>query len=344
MLNVSSNTAFRPWWQSPWLLILRLPLAGLFWMVTEIRNLLYDWRWLPVKRVPAVVISVGNLSAGGSGKTLLVEAFARKLIASKYTVGIVSRGYKRTTRGIQIVADGWQIQLKPETAGDEPFLLALNLPTVPIMVGEDKAATAEAMVKRFGVQIILLDDGFQHRRLYRDMDCVILNATPDHPGNILPLGDLRESRRQLRRGDLIFYTKLTGGEVNPTDLLTFKYTDQLLSSGSTVRAMNELPGRVGAFCGIGNPDHFFSELHRLGVKLEEELIFQDHCAYDNKDRARLDSAGNTVDLWITTQKDWVKLPPDFIAEHQVFYLPVEMEIHPEKWAEVLARVESDLVR
>ena len=335
-----TTPAHRPWWQSPWLLILRLPLAAVNWWLTELRNLLYDWRWLPINRVNAIVISVGNLSAGGSGKTLLVEALVNKLIDEDFSVGVVSRGYKRTTHGIQIVADDTQLLLTPEEAGDEPYLLALNLPHIPIMVGEDKTSTCNAMIEQFDVQVILLDDGFQHRKLYRDLDCVILNHTCKKLGPILPLGELRESQRQLRRSDLHFYAKLPKDEIRQVaqhDILTFGYPEYIINSHKSHLPLKEITGSIGAFCGIGKPQHFFDELHRLGVKPDVELVFPDHCAYDIADQARLNSAG--VELWITTQKDWVKLPKEFVAEHHIYYLPVQLELHPDKWAEILTRVQ-----
>ncbi len=335
-----SNPNHHFWWQSPWLLILRLPLAGLNWLITEIRNLLYDWHWLPVKRVPAVVVSVGNLSAGGSGKTLLVETLVEKLVDAEFSVGIVSRGYGRSTKGIQIVADDTQLLLTPGEAGDEPYLLALNLPHIPIMVGEDKAETCQRMIDLFDVQVILLDDGFQHRHLHRDLDCVILNHTCKRLGNILPLGELREARHQLRRSDLHFYAKLPDSEIRQVvqhDILNLVYSDTLVNSHKNHFPLKDISGPVGAFCGIGKPRYFFNELHRLGVIPELELIFPDHCAYDIAHQARLNAAG--MDLWITTQKDWVKFPPEYVARHHIYYLPVQVALHPDKWAEILTRVQ-----
>lgn len=339
------NSSPKPWWQSSWLLIIRLPLAGLFWLITEVRNRFYDWRWFQVTRVQAVVISVGNLSMGGSGKTLLVEALARKLTDAGFRVGIVSRGYGRSTQGIQAVCDDKNhLLLTPTQAGDEPYLLALNLAGIPIFVGADKVATAQALLDQFSVQVILLDDGFQHRRLHRDLDCVIQNRLPGKVGHIFPLGDLRESARGLRRADHLFYSKLSQKDDSQNAAgqgrLRFTYANHLVGLQGGQVAFGDIPGNLGAFCGLGNPGHFFNELVRLGVLPEVELAFPDHCKYDFADRSRIESARK--DVWITTQKDWVKLAPDFVKRQNIFYLPVQVEMQPEKWAEILRWTRSRL--
>lgn len=336
-----SNTEPLNQWLSPWLLPLRIPLAAVYRVVTALRNRLYAWRLLPVKRVPAVVISVGNLSVGGSGKTLLVETLARKFTAESIRVGIASRGYRRRSTGLQVVSDGENVLLDPAEAGDEPFLLALNLAGVPVMVGADKRAVSEALCERFGVQVILLDDGFQHRRLYRDLDVVILNRRPENMGHLLPWGNLRESPRGLQRADMIFYAKLPVDEVpqvSETDILSLSSSRKLIGANQTEMQWAKFTGKIGAFCGLGQPGHFFKTLGREGITPEVELTFPDHCSYNVSDRERITHAG--MDGWITTQKDFVKLPPDFAAGQNIYYLPVQMTLHPEKWAEILAQVEA----
>lgn len=329
-------------WLTPGLLPLRILLAVVYGLVTTLRNRLYDWRILPVKRVPAVVISVGNLSVGGSGKTLLVEALARKLTDAGLGVGIVSRGYGRTTRGIQVVSDGKEVLLDAASAGDEPFLLAANLPGVPIMVGADKRAVSAAMIERFGVAVILLDDGFQHRRLYRDLDVVILNRLPENLGHLLPWGNLRESRRGLQRADMIFYAKLPEHEashLSESEILRFAVNDTLRGVEPPGLAVGALAGKkIGAFCGLGQPGHFFRTLEQAGITPVVAFTFPDHCAYNASDRERITHAG--MDGWITTQKDFVKLPPDFAAGQNIYYLPVQVMLHPEKWAEILTWVKA----
>ncbi|MCF7840871.1 MAG: tetraacyldisaccharide 4'-kinase [Candidatus Marinimicrobia bacterium] len=331
-------------WLSPWLLPLRIPLAAVYRVVTALRNWLYNWRILPIKRVPAVVVSVGNLSVGGSGKTLLVEALAGKLKGEGLRVGIVSRGYQRTSRGIQVVSNGENTLLNPAEAGDEPYLLALNLPGVPVMVGADKWAVSAAMCNHFGVQVILLDDGFQHRRLHRDLDLVILNRLPEKLGHSLPWGILRESPRGLQRADMIFYAKLPADVVSQAsemDILLFSSSRELKGANQSELDLAKLPGKIGAFCGLGQPGHFFKTLRSEGISPTVELTFPDHCSYNASDRKHIARAG--MDVWITTQKDFVKLPPDFVARQKIYYLPVLVALHPEKWAEILTQVRAATV-
>ncbi|MCF7797657.1 MAG: tetraacyldisaccharide 4'-kinase [Lentisphaeria bacterium] len=336
------NLSLQSRWLTLWLLPVRMALAGVYWGVTMLRNRLYDWRFLKIKRVPAVVISVGNLSVGGSGKTLLVEALARMLTAEGFRVGIASRGYRRRSKGLQVVSDGEKVLLSAQEAGDEPFLLAQNLAGVPVMVGADKRDVGNALCERFGVEVILLDDGFQHRRLHRDLDVVILNRLPENMGHLLPWGNLRESRRGLQRADVIFYAKLPSGEesrVSESDNLRFTVADRLRSTESPGLNGDDLSGeKIGAFCGLGQPWHFFRTLAQAGISPVVELTFPDHCAYGDADRARIVHA--RVNRWVTTQKDFVKLPKAFVAEQQIYYLPVQIEINPEKWTEILARVKA----
>lgn len=329
----------RQW--SKWRLLL-LPVALLYWGLSWWRNFFYNVNFFISRRVPVPVISIGNLSIGGTGKTPATLFVAQTLIDLGYRVGIVSRGYGRATSGTVLVSDGEQVLATPESGGDEPHLMATRLKGVPVLVDEDRYRGAAYLVERFHPDVLILDDGFQHRGLARDCDIVLLDATsPSSDYKIFPYGVLRERLQALKRASLVVWTK-THIRVPQQDLYrriaaldvpqvqsTMEVIPQLVEVGTG----KQLPaGQLGkerllAFCGIAQPRPFYHALMALGLEPEMVRYYPDHHIYTPTD---LDHLSQLIDahqlVGVTTEKDAVKLPEAFIDEHRIYALQIEFNL------------------
>ena len=277
--------------------------VGVWW-----RNRRFD-RGRDVHRVGVPVISVGNLTVGGTGKTPCVEYVARLLRDHEHRVAILSRGYGAEAG-----------------RNDEAMVLEENLPDVPHYQGRDRVALAATAIEESESEVLVLDDGFQHRRLARDLDIVLIDATdPWVGGYLLPRGGLREPRKNLRRAQFVVLTRCNGTEPGAVEKLVAEvrafagdlpiarsvHAARDLWNGKRPLGVAELSGRkVGAFCGIGNPSAFRHTLTSVGADVHELREFPDHHNYT---RADFDDLGQwadalPADAWlVTTQKDWVKL-------------------------------------
>ena len=191
---------------NPFVSLLMVPFSFLYGTAVALRNWLYNRGIKVSHRLDCRVISVGNLSVGGTGKTPMVECFARRLHGDGRGVAILSRGYRGKGKGTVIVSDGVNLLVDDRYAGDEPYLLASRLRSVPVIVNRDRVKGAEKALHRFHSKYLILDDGFQYRRLQRDLDVVLVDFQSS-PQRLLPAGPLREPWRNLRRADLIFLTK-----------------------------------------------------------------------------------------------------------------------------------------
>jgi tetraacyldisaccharide 4'-kinase len=296
---------------------------------THLRNRLYDRGWKRCQRVPVPVVSVGNLTLGGTGKTPCVEYVAAFYRQRRRRVSILSRGYG-STGGLN----------------DEALLLRENLPDVPHYQGRDRVALATAAITA-GSEVLVLDDGFQHRRLARDLDIVLVDATqPWGYGHLFPRGLLRESREGLRRAGVVLLTRCD--QVPEAERCRLRAEVAALAPGvplvesvhrplELARAGGQqkaplsraLGRRVAAFCGIGNPDAFRNMLHRLGLRVTSFWPFRDHHAYTEKDIADLHhwAQQHSPDgLVLTTQKDLVKLRLDRLGGHELWAVRIGLQI------------------
>ena len=275
------------------------PLAGLYGAATALRNVLFDRGLLTSRRLERPVVSVGNLSAGGSGKTPFVIALGELLKARGIGFDVLSRGYRRKTRGVLVVeSDGSAADF-----GDEPLLIARSL-GVPVIVGESRYEAGRVAERKFQSQLHILDDGFQHRSLVRDFDIVLMTA-PDFEDKMLPTGRLREPLSSLARADAV---------VLPAGLAA---DHPALRQKPIWRIARELvlPSLLSApvvFCGIARPEQFFAQVRAAGIRPAAEVKFGDHHAYDLEDiqtllSTRLDRPG---DGFLTTEKDAINLVPE----------------------------------
>jgi tetraacyldisaccharide 4'-kinase len=291
------------------------PLSTIYGGVVGARNALYGRGWLPAHRLQGPVISIGNLSAGGSGKTPFVMLLGDLLKARGVKFDVLSRGYGRESRGVLLVDPAGL----PQQFGDEPLLIARKL-QVPVIVGENRYEAGKFSESKFGPLLHLLDDGFQHRALARDFD-IVLVTPQDATGKLLPAGRLREPLRSLRRADAIV---LAGG-ASPGDFPLEGKTVWRVRRGI---APAGVPPRPVVFCGIARPENFVLQLRTAGIEPVAEAFYRDHHAYGEKDvrellglKQRSEAGG-----FVTTEKDAVNLGPYLTALEPVSVVPVRMEL------------------
>jgi len=308
------------------------PLSSIYSAVTRTRNEFYDRGVLSARRLRGPVVSIGNIAAGGSGKTPFVIALGEMLKRRGVSFDVLSRGYGRKTKGVALVhPDGSAAEF-----GDEPLLIARRL-EVSVVIGEDRYAAGRFAEENFGPRLHLLDDGFQHRALARDFDIVMVNASDARDG-LIPRGGLRESLLALSRADAIVLTNDT-----PTDGLPLQH--QKIWRVQRDIFAPEIEGPCLAFCGIARPDTFFAQLRAAGIDVAVTRKFRDHHAYTRSDVRSLLSARKKAKAtsFVTTEKDAINLEP-YIGELAPLYVaPVYMQIEEANtvaktlWAAIAAR-------
>jgi len=291
------------------------PLSALYSAVTRTRLSLYQRGTFRTTKLERPVISVGNMTVGGTGKTPLVEWVAKTVAGTNRKVCILTRGYGRQHPERQIiVSDGQAILATPADAGDEPYLLATNLlGLAAVICSADRISAGRDAIEVFGTDCFVLDDGFQHLRLARDLNIVIVDATnPWGGGQFLPYGRLREPLAGLSRADCVVLTRCD--QANNLEPLREQIRDLVHDCPifeSTMRPVRTpiSTGPVAAFCAVGNPKSFFTQLRNSGYELVLEKAFRDHHVYRQKDAddllASAERAGATS--FVTTAKDAVKL-------------------------------------
>ena len=284
------------------------PLTGLYGAATALRNTLFDAGMLSSQRLERPVVSVGNLSVGGSGKTPFVIALGELLKARGIWFDVLTRGYRRKTRGVlEVETDGNAAEF-----GDEPLLIARRL-GVPVIVGERRYDAGRIAEQKFDSQLHVLDDGFQHRSLARDFDIVLMTER-DFGDRLLPSGRLREPLSSLQRADAIVLPRDFLGQDFSVHELTI---ESLARQGKLIWRMTReilMPAAPAApivFCGIARPRQFFGQVRAAGITPAAEVEFRDHHAYDGSDIKRLIAMRGKVGAggFLTTEKDAVNLGP-----------------------------------
>ncbi|HEY8185468.1 MAG TPA: tetraacyldisaccharide 4'-kinase [Pyrinomonadaceae bacterium] len=331
--------------------VVLLPLNAIYSAVTRTRLAAYRRGWFPVSKLDATVISVGNLTTGGTGKTPLVEWLCRAIASARLAENsreakrlcVLTRGYGRHNPKNQVVvSNGVELLAGAHEAGDEPFLLARNLLGIAAVVANpDRVAAGEWALKNFNTEYFVLDDGFQHLRLARDLNIVTIDATnPWGGGSLLPYGRLREPRDGLSRADCVVMTRTDQVE----DLPSTKAAVMRLAGGATpiflsrmtTSRIRKLDGEIanpeslrskklGAFCGLGNPESFFNHLRGEGLIPAFTRAFADHHNYDQLELDALVKEAKSCGArgLITTAKDAIKLAtlnlelPCYVLEIQI---------------------------
>jgi tetraacyldisaccharide 4'-kinase len=298
--------------------------AALYGAAMRARNALYDAGWLRVQRLPCPVISVGNLTVGGTGKTPLCSYLAGLLSDSGYRAALLSRGYRREGPSSPLlVSDGRRLLVDSRTAGDEPYLIARDNPSVPVAVGADRVDAARLLLESVSPEVILLDDAFQHRRIGRDIDLILVDGTdPWGNGRMLPLGPLREPPGGVRRADALVVTRSEGRIPDVLAPILERHHPQLAIFHARIepRAFLRQDGEsippvalkglaAYVFSGIARPDRFEAELTRLGIRVVGVRQFRDHHRFRSRELegiARAARAGG-ADVIVTTDKDLVRI-------------------------------------
>ncbi|HEY2363635.1 MAG TPA: tetraacyldisaccharide 4'-kinase [Candidatus Angelobacter sp.] len=304
------------------------PLSAIFGAGVAIRNVLYDRHIFQVKKLARPVVSIGNISVGGSGKTPFVIVLGQLLAERGIAFDVLSRGYGRSSSEIAVVDP----QGSPTHFGDEPLLIARKL-QAPIIVGADRYQAGLLAEQKFSSKLHLLDDGFQHRRLHRDFDIVLLPAE-DQRGSLLPTGRLREPITALNRADAVI---LTDSQAQPPGA----------KSILRARRVIELPAAVGkaiAFSGIARPRQFIESLKSSRVEVAGTITFRDHHHYEQRDIDRLLALKKqtSADSFITTEKDLVNLGTlsSQLAPLHTAQLRIELESPEQVLRELLKTIEQ----
>jgi tetraacyldisaccharide 4'-kinase len=319
-----------------------VPLSLLYRFVVFLRRLLFDRGFFKQHKTAVAVISVGNLTVGGTGKTPMVIMLAQRLQAKGFRPAVLSRGYgSKATSPVNIVSDGERILMDGAEAGDEPVLVARSAKGVPVLTGAERIVTAAAAVERLRADVLILDDGFQHRQIARNIDIVLLDsATPFGNGFLFPAGPLREPLSALKRADIIIATgiyddvathrpmMLPDGVHAPVFKCYYQPRNLLHGARETAFPPELVKGKkICAFAGIGNPMAFEKTLAALGADVAVFIPFPDHHRYTEQDVGLIDEQARQcrAEMIVTTEKDKVKLERFDVFLSGIYALRIEME-------------------
>ena len=328
--------------------------SWLFGGVVAIRYFLYGTGVLRRHPLGIQVISIGNVTAGGTGKTPVTEIFARTLAAEGRKVAILSRGYRRKeapwwqrvfTQVVEpplVVSDGKRVLLDSATGGDEPYMLASNLPGVAVVVDRNRVKAGRYAVQRFGCNTLILDDGFQYQKLKHSIEVVLVDSSnPFGNGNLLPRGILREPIRNIRRADIIFLTKCRGDvSAVKEEIRRYNSTAEIVECNHTPKVLKDVWSReehplewlsgktVCTLSGIASPKGFENSLRHLGSKVVWCERYADHHRYEPSEvlYALNRTADMGADALVTTEKDAVRFPRLETSPVKCLYLRIAIEI------------------
>jgi tetraacyldisaccharide 4'-kinase len=296
---------------------------------------MYSINFLKTTRLSCKVVSVGNISFGGTGKTPFVIALAKEL-QRKYKIAILSRGYGRNTKGLQLVSNGKRTINDWDKAGDEPILISKHVPDVPIVVDENRINGGKYIVNKFNPDLIILDDAFQHRKIYRDLDVVLIDSSKNRV-----LQFFREPLGALKRAEIIVLTKVTNGNklslwknfINRYNAANFSIVQTvektLIGNDHQKFDISQIYGKsVVLFSGIGNPRSFRNMINKIDCNILCEIIFPDHHKYDNSDVTKIKAKfeKHKPDFVLTTEKDIIKFPSTNLP---IFAVPISTNIPKE---------------
>ena len=324
------------------------PLTLIYRFIIFLRNNFYDLGLFKIEKVKSKVISVGNITAGGSGKTPFVIFLAKLLQNEGKQAVILSRGYGRKSKGWVLVHDGSSLQTDIYTGGDEPVMTALELNNIPVAVCEDRVLGAKKIIKQFDPDYIILDDAFQHRRIHRDIDIVLLPANINFLKEpLIPAGYLREPLSNLRRGDIFILTKgdntkykelqkaLSSKTYLPDNSTIINSTVEkdgiYINQQSSLIPCSHIPENILGITAIAAPEHFFQSCKKASIIIKEKITYLDHHYF----------TGQNIDKWqtilekkklsgiIMTMKDYVKLHhllPNLQDKIEIYVLKIKISI------------------
>jgi len=282
------------------------------------------------------IISIGNISMGGTGKTPLTIMLAKHYISKGKKVCILSRGYKGNIGyDTNVISDGENILLGPDKAADEPYMMAVNCPGAVVITGKERVRSYEYAEKHFKPDIYLLDDGFQHKKMKRDIDiCLLDHKKPISTGLMFPFGYLREPAFGIERADIVIFTRAEDDTIPEKVMKYVKDKPVFFSNVSYAGIYNEegktdiaLKGKkVFAFAGIASPKKFFRYVKSLGADLLGKKFYSDHHCYCGRETYVIERKAREMEaeLILTTEKDYVKLPEDVKCD--MHYLKIDIDL------------------
>ncbi|MGC8859265.1 MAG: tetraacyldisaccharide 4'-kinase [Ignavibacteria bacterium] len=338
---------------------LLLPFSGIYYLIVLIRNFLFDKRFINSYCASLPVVSIGNITTGGSGKTPLIIFLAKYFISQNKSVAIIARGYKRKTKGLLVVWDGKTLKSNPAETGDELLMITKELISNPnqffVIASNNRIEGIKYAEKHFSPDIVLLDDAFQHRAVSRTTDIVIL--TPPHQSRytflykfLIPVGNMREPYSSLRRADAIVINfKFSRDEKQKANYLTNLIAPHILTQtqnlNDTTRMFFTMKYKFAGFgnkdgvfdylsqtklilfAGIADRESFFSFFESNKYEICAKISFPDHHFYLQKDIKKLEALYVENCLYVTTQKDYVKIQAfkEFFNQYPIYYLKVDLE-------------------
>jgi tetraacyldisaccharide 4'-kinase len=311
----------------------------IYGLIIKIRNTLYDLNYFKSHTFHKPIISIGNITAGGTGKTPLVIYIARIILNQGRKPGIISRGYGRKSKGMIIVHDGNKMLVDVNKAGDEPFLIGEKLKNVPIIVSNNRYEGITALIKNYFVDIIIMDDGFQHRSIKRDLNIITISGKESLKNyKLLPWGKMRESLSNIKRSNLIVYTKTNQKPMIHQTIKKLCSINYIISNYKlklyhyNLNQFNQNIGEpVFAFCGIADHNSFFKSIIKLGITIKGKKYYKDHQNYSDRIIKNLFKKIKKLKLnnIITTEKDIVKLPQYFINAFQIYIIKISIIVKDE---------------
>lgn len=323
--------------------ILLIPFSLLFFLFIYLRNLLFDKGIYKSLKISKPVISIGNISTGGTGKSPFTIFLAKYFIDNNLKPAIISRGYKRKSNKIETVFDGSVITSALDECGDEPLMMANSLSIFNkefyIVTGSDRVKTSDFVINKFKPDIVILDDAYQHRKIRRDIDIVLIDAEDMIKNRfsnsiVLPAGNLRENFGNLKGADMI---------IQNNKFNNFKILDKLKKFGKNVFILSyrikgffdinnkqfDIDGKnVCAFAGIAKPDSFFKEFKKYNCNIVDLISFRDHHNYSLDDVSRMTKNTSKETFFITTEKDFVKIKyyNNFLKNFNVLFMKIELNL------------------
>jgi len=313
------------------------------------------------QRFSVPVVSIGNITVGGTGKTPAVISLAGEWTSRGKRVAVLSRGYGRSgpSNHTLVVSDGEKVLAQVPEAGDEPTLIAERVPGCVVIVGSNRRKSAELAIERFDAEILLLDDGFQHRTVHRDRDVVLIDAlNPFGYGHLLPRGLLRESLEGLRRAHYLILTRCD--HISEDDAGKIMARLKNLAPGAQVLKAVHAPvsvldatdnskappdslrgNTIAGLCGIANPASFLRTLGELGANVAQEILFPDHHSYTERDLDRIVKQSEGLESVVTTEKDWVRLRKIYRNQFPLRVLQVDFQIQERAWPDDLLGVSQN---
>jgi tetraacyldisaccharide 4'-kinase len=328
--------------------VLLWPPAKLYELAVRLRVAAYETDYLKQKRLDATVISVGNITLGGAGKTPMVEFIARYLKSEGHSVAILTRGYARKSSGMRVLNDPEQSKATEDPrsyreVGDEPLMLGRALPDIPIIVNKDRFEAGRFAETQFGSEVLVLDDAYQHLGLARDLNILLIDATdPLGEFEMPPFGRLREPLYGIKRADAVIITRadraFDQGQIQ--SIIKYYCGDRvpLMYFYSMIERLRHIPTgevynvrdftgwNVAVACGIGNPEAFSEDILQAGLNIVSESFFADHHPFDQRDLDRVTGAARDggADAIVTTEKDAVRLEGLIHGDIPVYAAQIEL--------------------